>query len=173
MGAYWAVVYIVAKFVMRQRDVRYDIGATDAPRTILTFGAVALGFYFFRCSDSAQLMSGVRAMWVYPLVFVPLALIARVLAHRRVLLMVAATAAAVVVAGIFGLSGQPWYVCLRYWWAVPACVVAVTEWRARNSDHPLQSMSRHTWARMLYYWICICCIVLSEPTEMTFIYFQF
>lgn len=169
-GAYWAVVYIVAKFVMRQSDVRNDIGATDASRMILTFGAVALGFYFFRCSDSVQLMSGVRAMWVYPLVFVPIALIARVLVRRRVLLMVAAAVAAAV---IFGISGQPWYVCLRYWWAVPACVVAVTEWRARNSDHPLQRMSRHAWARMLFYWICICCMVLSEPTEMTFIYFQF
>lgn len=40
-------------------------------------------------------------------------------------------------------------------------------------DYPLERFGSSPWARIAYYWLCIGYIIISEPVEMTFIYFQF
>lgn len=172
-GAYWAVVYVVAKFAMGQRSPSRPISVRDLPAMIFTFGAVALGFYFFRCPGSGAVVDGLQACWLYAVVFGATGLAARLIANPgrlRVALVVLAVAA---FGAALWLWQEPWWTALRWWWLVPAALVAFSEWQARNLAYPLARMPRAMWRRLAFYWACIICIVLSEPTDMSFIYFQF
>ena len=141
---------------------------------IATFGVVALGFYFFRCSGSSEILSGLKGSWLYLVVFAGLWWLAKAALRYRIVgrvVMFACCLAAFVAIGYIVLHKA--FFLLKFWWIVPATVVASLEWNARNSDWPLQKVSDSQWKRFLLYAVCIFFIAISEPTEMTFIYFQF
>lgn len=71
------------------------------------------------------------------------------------------------------LFASRWPILFKMWWLVPGTLALLAEWRSRNMDFALEHMSVLRWRRMAFYWACIAMIVISEPVEMTFIYFQF
>lgn len=56
---------------------------------------------------------------------------------------------------------------------MPAMTVALIEWSSRNYNYPFALVPRLRSQRLVLYWLMATFIILSEPTEMTFIYFQF
>ena len=47
------------------------------------------------------------------------------------------------------------------------------EWTGREDDYPFASLPKRKSLRLTLYWVMAAMILLSEPTDMTFIYFQF
>lgn len=173
-GAYWALVYIAAKLLKAPRRRADDpIQPRDLPRMALTFGFVAFGFYIFRCSTIAQFAAGLSAAWLY-LAFFGAAWLALTALCRWPAARYAAAAAVLILmaAAMYWLLPQ-WPVMLKAWWAVPFALVTAVEWRSRNLDFPMQHVSPRLWRRLALYWAMIASVMISEPVEMSFIYFQF
>ncbi len=169
-GAYWAVCYIVGRTVLRlDRRPGGAISLADLPRIVLTFGVVAFGFYIFRCPDVAYIVTGLKNCWVYVVFFGVLATGLRF--GQRVVPL----GGGILLAGIviYGLWQGAWVYLLKFWWLLPAFMVVATEWTDRNGDYPFCRVPRRRWVRWTLYWGMATLIILSEPTEMTFIYFQF
>lgn len=172
-GIYWAIVYVAAKTLLHMRRPSGSATAHDLPSIISTFGIVSFGFYLFRCSEWSQLAAGFSGIWIYLLVFGLLWLIATFICRKGLLRpTIAALAVAAIIAMTF-IGFRNWLYLLKIWWMLPAAVVLITEWKCRAMDYPLERFGCGPRARMAYYWLCIGCIVISEPVEMTFIYFQF
>lgn len=172
-GAYWALVYVVCKFLLRQRRREGPVERRDLPDIVLTFGIVSFGFYIFRCGGWDQISAGFINLWAYVVSFVMLWAALRLLNKCRAL-KIAAGVAVVIAAGVAaGLYAQCWYMLLKVWWMLPGALALLTEWRCRNMDYPLEHMCHRPWLRLVFYWACIFMIVISEPVDMTFIYFQF
>lgn len=172
-GAYWATVYIVAKQVLRQHRTDSSIRLSDMPRIIATFGVVALGFYLFRCSDTVQIANGFINVWAYILAFGAAAAMSALILRYKALRIALAILLIIGAAAALWMIGERWYLVLKAWWLVPLLMVGAIEWRCRNAGYPLALAPRQRWARMVLYQICLAMILLSEPTEMSFIYFQF
>lgn len=75
--------------------------------------------------------------------------------------------------GTWSVEPGAWIYLLKFWWIFPACMAAATEWTDRNGDYPFCRIPRSRSVRLILYWGMATLILLSEPTEMTFIYFQF
>ncbi len=172
-GIYWAAVYVAAKTLLHMRRPSGSTTARDLPSIILTFGTVAFGFYLFRCSEWSQLATGFSGIWVYLLVFGVLWLIATFICRKGWLRPTVAGLAVAAIIAIAFIGFRNWLYLLKIWWMLPAAVVMVTEWKCRAMDYPLERFGSSPWTRIAYYWLCIGCIIISEPVEMTFIYFQF
>lgn len=195
-GLYWALWYIAGRTVLRlDRSPEGQISAVDIPDMALTFGAVSFGFYIFRCPDTIYILNGLCNCWIYVVFFGVSALVLRILLHGirmiripsgpvgsilpTVFTAVPASVALIltVCAGIgIGEDALPegaWMYLLKFWWLFPACMVAATEWIDRNGEYPFCKMPSRRSMRLLLYWGMGTLIILSEPTEMAFIYFQF
>ncbi len=180
-GAYWAVCYVAGRYVLKlERHPGERIALSQLPRILLTFGVVSFGFYIFRCPDMERLLGGFRNVWIYAACFGLLWLIARAAValwravEKRARLSRQAVAWAALLAAVACVvaAGKGIYL-LKFWWIVPALLVAAVEWRDRNGDCPFETAPAGRLRRYALYWAMATMIVLSEPTEMAFIYFQF
>lgn len=172
-GVYWAVVYIMAKQMLRQRRTDSSVRLSDMPRIIATFGAVAFGFYLFRCSDAVQLANGFANVWAYVLAFGAAAGMSALILRYKALRIALAILLIIGAAAALWMIGERWYLALKVWWLVPLLMVGAIEWHCRNAGYPLALVPRRRWRRIILYQVCLAMILLSEPTEMSFIYFQF
>lgn len=173
-GLYWALVYVAAKFLFHQKLPKGEPDISSIPEMIFTFGAVALGFYFFRTNDWTGVLAGLKSIWIYLLAFGGGALIMKgILRLDRRIIYSLFTIFAMICVILLLLRLPHWYTLLKFWWLLPAALVAAIEWRSRKLEYPLQHMSGKVWSRLALYWVCIFFIAISEPAEMTFIYFQF
>ncbi len=178
-GIYWAVCYICGRFLFHlDRHPHGKISLYDLPGIVLTFGVVSLGFYFFRSSEANLIRSGIDHMWIYVLFFGLLWMLSKgvlsVIRHLRLKNSGINLAGGIFlgVAVILILSGKYLYL-LKLWWLIAALIVAITEWSDRNSDYPFSIPPHSRFLRRSLYWVMGTLIVLSEPSNMTFIYFQF
>lgn len=172
-GAYWAIVYTVGKFAigLSRRDDTIEL--SNLPSVAITFGVVSFGFFLFRCNSWHQMYAGFTCIWIYLLAFSLLWVITKIMCRTGIsqttMIFIGIAASVIVcVSGYFY-----WTKLLKAWWLLPALMVTVIEWRSRNMDYPLQYISKRSSVRLTLYWICIALIILSEPVDMTFIYFQF
>ncbi|MDE5871632.1 MAG: MBOAT family protein [Muribaculaceae bacterium] len=173
-GVYWGLFSILARFVLGQSVPKKSIEKTDIPNMAATFGVVALGFYFFRCSETIEILSGLRGFWIYIAVFTAIWGITKAAVSFRFVQTVLIWGGCLVISLILGyVVMHNWALLLKFWWIVPAVIASSLEWKARNTDYPLQHVSEKEWKRLILYTVCIFFIGISEPTEMTFIYFQF
>lgn len=195
-GIYWAIWYIAGRTLLRlDRRPEGAISLADLPRILLTFGVVAFGFYIFRSPDISYILTGLRNCWIYVLFFGLLSMLSLImrplLARIRISpklngdivpTICTATPAAIaialtILAGLNIWTGTIpegiWIYLLKFWWLFPACMILATEWSDRNGDYPFCRVPARRPVRLLLYWGMSTLIILSEPTEMTFIYFQF
>lgn len=175
-GAFWAVCYVIGKFIIGLRRPAHPSSCSDLPDMALTFGVIAAGFYIFRCTTLTQVWSGVCNGWMFIICFLLLWGILRLLSplfqriptpHPAILAIASIAAIAfLIVAGY-------WPLLLKFWWFSAAIIVFAIEWTGRRGDYPFADVPRHKLPRLALYWIMAAMILLSEPTDMTFIYFQF
>ncbi|MDE6320948.1 MAG: MBOAT family protein, partial [Muribaculaceae bacterium] len=176
-GAYWTICYIIGNNLLRlQRRPEGSISLTHLPNIVLTFGVVAFGFYIFRCDNVPLIITGLKNMWIY-LLFFPflyLTLKGLILVMRGVKLNITILAMTIVVLSVVMILavGKGIYL-LKFWWLLPALMALAIEWSDRNSEYPFSIVPRRRYSRYLLYWMMGTFIVLSEPTQMSFIYFQF
>lgn len=175
-GVFWAVCYVVGKFIIGLRRPAHPSSCADLPDMALTFGVVAAGFYIFRCSDMAQVWSGVCYGWVFIACFLllwgALRLLTPLIVRFPTLLPVAFSVAAIGAVALRCATGH-WPVFLKFWWLAAAITVFIIEWIGRKEDYPFALVPRSRLPRLALYWTMAAMILLSEPTDMTFIYFQF
>ncbi len=175
-GAFWAVCYVIGKFIIGLRRPTLPSTCRDLPDMALTFGVVGAGFYIFRCATTAQVWSGVCCGWLFMICFLMLwgalrllsSLLQRISTPLPVGLAIASIAAIVVL-----IATGHWPLLLKFWWVSAAVIVFAIEWRGRNGDYPFAIVPRQRLSRLALYWVMAAMILLSEPTDMTFIYFQF
>lgn len=176
-GVYWAICYIIGNYMLRlQRRPEGGISLYNMPDIVLTFGVVVFGFYIFRCDSIPLIITGLKYIWVYILFFGALSLLLKgllfmsrgVRLNGKVL-----TGALIILSMIILVAAGKGIFLLKFWWILPALMVFAIEWRDRNSDYPFSIVPSNKYARYILYWVMGTFIVLSEPTEMSFIYFQF
>lgn len=173
-GLYWAAVYVAGKNLLHLRRPTGAASASELPGIIATFGIVAFGFYLFRCTEWSQIAAGFGAIWLYMLAFGILALTAAIICRKKIRLKTAALiAVAAGIAAVVFIAYSRWLYVLKLWWLLPTALVLVTEWKCRAMDCPLERFDCGKKMRTAYYWLCFSCILISEPAEMAFIYFQF
>lgn len=179
-GLYWGVVYVIAKQVFGQRQPKDPISYTSLPAMVATVGFVSFGFYIFRCSGRVQMLYGLSNVWAYALFFAAMYVVAlcvvrviRYMSGRRTLRRVTALLGVAALAAAFVVYPAMWLFALKFWWLLPLALVFGIEWHCRNADYPLALVPRTPLGRLALYWVCFAFIVISEPTDMTFIYFQF
>ena len=176
-GAYWAACYVLGRYLLHlDRHPQSRISLHDLPRILLTFGVVAFGFYIFRCSEITLILYGVENAWIYVLFFGILCLMAKTAIALLKKVSVNETLVGVSTVALLSVvlisTGHSMYL-LKFWWLFAALLVVAIEWKDRNCDYPFAIAPRNTLLRRSLYWAMATLIVLSEPTEMTFIYFQF
>lgn len=172
-GAYWAVAYVAGKTLLHLTDCKRPIERGDIPWMMPTFGVVAFGFYLFRCSTWTQVWAGCVNVWAYIAVFGALWGGVWLMCRYR-LVRIAAAVGTVAVCAVAGWWILPrWYLVLKVWWVVPALLALWVEWRSRNAEYPMAVVSRKRWHRLMLYWAIVFMVLVSEPVDMTFIYFQF
>lgn len=174
-GAFWAAVYIGARAAGLAKKHSDPIESRHLPHIILTLGIVTFSFYIFRCSTMAEIAIGFSRLWAFALLFGLAWAGARVARFipRFVWSPTVSTAAAIgLIAVAVAILPQPWTL-LKAWWIAPLILVAAIEWHSRNADHPMALMPRSRTRRVLLYWTCLFMIMISEPVDMAFIYFQF
>ena len=172
-GAYWAIIYIAARLLPGIKRYDNDISPRDLPKIALTLGFVMFGFFIFRCDTMEQFISGIKALWAYVAFFGLVSLILEVLCRWRGIRIVAIVISVIALLYILCHLLPHWLYMLKAWWFVPFAIVAASEWRCRNLDYPMQSVSSVRWKRLLLYWAMIASVLISEPLDMTFIYFRF
>lgn len=173
-GVYWGICYIVGKTVIGLKRPEGYPTLQDMPNIILTLGFVCFGLYIFRCSAINEISLGFKNIWAFALLFLAFYLISltlRLILKKKYLLL---PFSLVIVGSLIILFLQePWYVWLRIWWILPALMVLIIEWNGRRGDYPLENVPKNKYLRYAFYWACMIMIILSEPTDMRFIYFQF
>ena len=181
-GFYWGVVYVFSKTVLKMKRSQGPIAFRDLPSMVLTFGTVAFGFYIFRCGDWPQIVSGVLNVWIYVVISGAAWLLLKLCVmgivrtgerRRRPVTAATVTVAILGVALILMRLLPGWPLLLKVWWLIPFAAVVALEWRNRDSDYPMQCLPRNKAGRRLLYMAFMLLILLSEPTDMSFIYFQF
>ncbi|MDE7410740.1 MAG: MBOAT family protein [Paramuribaculum sp.] len=173
-GVYWGACLVAAKFLFKQQVSKRDSTYGDIPAMVATFGVTSLGFYFFRCTSQADIIAGVHALWLYAAVFILIWAFSLLMVRYNILRKIIFVTFSALFLGIACyIAFTRWIYLLKFWWLIPGALVCVLEWEARNSDYPLQSVSSDEWKRLTLYVVCVLFIAISEPTEMTFIYFQF
>lgn len=170
-GLYWAVVYVSAKYFFACARMKRPILFSDFPNILLTCAFSFFGFYIFRCSEIEQILAGFRALWlIFPLVALLWAgakLIVRFPKTSIAILCIVAMATLVVI------LCRNYELLFKIWWLVPAAIVVAIEWQGRNSNHVIDHIPRSRWVRWSLYYVAMLLIILSEPIDMKFIYFQF
>lgn len=176
-GLYWALCYIIGRSLFHLNRHTDDlISIRCLPEIVATFGFVSFGFYLFRCTDINMLFSGVRYVWVYILSFGAFWAFAKMLSPLLIRMKVNGSLfcilSCLVVLGVLVVVGK-WVYLLKAWWIVAALIVVLIEWHDRNGDYPFYRIPGNPVVRWGLYWCMGTLIILSEPTDMTFIYFQF
>lgn len=166
-GAYWALIYPVAKMWLHRCPPSEPITVRHLPQIILTFGVVAFGFFIFRCTQPREVLSGLYALPVYVAAFVAAAVAARGVRFLRPgrgwwgLL------------ALLPLALLQWHRVLENWWLISLALVVTVEWRNRNLDYPMERMPQRRMVRYAFYWACMLLLLVSEDMDISFIYFQF
>lgn len=177
-GAYWACVYIAGKAVLNLKNIDSEIHAVDLPSILITFLTVAFGFYIFRCSSGHEIICGFKNLWIYIVAGAMLWTAAkcvtagpvRTIVLNKTFLICAAVAFCAAFAVYF--IGH-WQECLEKTWMATTVIVFAIEWITRNTDYPMGSVPKRRFSRFVLYWILMVLVSLSEPIDMSFIYFQF
>lgn len=178
-GAYWAVVNIGGRGLLRLKVPEHAIVFRDLPRILVTFFFVAFGFYIFRCQDWTQMAAGFINLPVYILIGSVCWGIGKILTCRGGVALLQSPVTQWIFMFIIPISLilmgiWYWEFYLRYLPIVlPMIFVGIVEWRDRNTDRPFSRMSHSNVRRYAVYWLCMAFVILSEPTDMSFIYFQF
>lgn len=177
-GLYWAICYVFAKQFLKLRTVGKAITLNDLPEIVLTFATVAFGFYIFRCSGWEEVQHGLINLPYY-IIFIFLLYLAALLIRSKYILKIISSKifkrSAVVTIALclttFFILKYPW--SLKYYDIIPFIVILGNEWYNRNCEYPFFKQSHSQLQRYLMYWTLILFAVLSEPIDMSFIYFQF
>lgn len=172
-GAYWAIIYVAARLLPGIKRYDNDIRPRDLPKIVLTLGFVMFGFFIFRSDTMAQFISGIKAIWAYVAFFGLMSIILNALCRWHSIRIVAIVISVTALLYAIYLLLPDWPYMLKAWWFVPFAIVAAIEWHCRNLDYPMQSVSCVRWKRLFLYWVMIASVLISEPLDMTFIYFQF
>lgn len=172
-GLYWAFVFIVAKMVLKLPKREDKIELSQLPQIMLTWSVVCFGFYLFRCSQWEQVCRGFVYVWAFAALFFLCWGVSVVVCRNKRIFSATCVSAVLGIVIVWGWLSPPWPLLLKAWWLVPALLAGVVEWKNRNNDCPTAVVSSRRWVRWSFYWICMLLILLSEPVDMTFIYFQF
>lgn len=173
-GVYWSIIYVAAKFILGQKRPTGKISFKNLPQIILTFGVASFGFYIFRCNTFSQITEGFGlGLLLYAGLFLILWLLSMIIVRIKwSLRFVFFALTATLCAFLYFTITHPLPV-LRYWWIIPTLLVSVIEWRTKNLQFPMEEVPARKWQRESLYIFFFLCIVISEPIDMTFIYFQF
>lgn len=174
-GVYWAIINMAGRALFGIKATEGRISVSQLPRIAVTFMFVAFGLYIFRCDNFGQLVAGLANVPAYIVVTLFLWLAAKMVSAvvtrfgsaLRIALPVAVCAAFVAVT-IFNL-----HLALKCYFLIPLLFVFAIEWRDRNTDLPFSTQPRNRLMRWCGYWLCMLFVLLSEPIDMQFIYFQF
>ena len=173
-GVFWAVAYVVGKMLIKLPKHSEPICFAHLPQMVLTLSVVTFGFYIFRCSGWQQIRCGFESICHYAVIFGVCWLAAKVIVFINAYWQRLFNA---LVTGCCLLGGAlvvcKWQSLLNLWWVAVALLVVAMEWKNRNCDYAVCEISTCRWVRWTFYWICILCVLLSEPLDMGFIYFQF
>lgn len=170
-GLYWALVYVAAKFLFSCSRVQRPIVFSDLPSMVLTCAFSFFGFYIFRCSGMNQILDGLKSLWLIVPAVALLWYVAKIIVRFH---KVSLSFIILVLAGIFiVILCNRYELLLKLWWLVPALMVVALEWRGKNCDSVVDCMPERKWVRWSLYYISMFLIILSEPIDMKFIYFQF
>ncbi len=178
-GGYWAICYVIGRYFLKlERKPNQKITFSDLPKILLTFGIVAFGFFIFRCPNTQLILWGLKSLWIYVFGFGLAWLFGVVVVsiwqcfrghiHKTAIII----SGLVIVIAATAIIGKSLFL-LKLWWLMPAMTVALIEWSSRNYNYPFALVPRLRSQRLVLYWLMATFIILSEPTEMTFIYFQF
>lgn len=175
-GAYWALCYLAGRFILKlDRHPHGEISIKDLPKILLTFGIVSFGFFIFRCPSIIYIIIGLKSLWLFIVVFVILSTLAKLMMPLLMKLRLSYKKLVVfyIVWIIISILTEKWIYLLKFWWFLPLLLVSYIEWTSRNNNYPFSIVPNSRYKRWIVYWVMMICIILSEPTEMTFIYFQF
>lgn len=178
-GAYWAVANIIGKAIFRLKNPATPISLRQLPDIILTLAVVSFGFCIFRCTGWTQMAQALSHSWIYAAAAIPLWLAAKAATSAPIAAIcsrrtVRTTAVAILIALLAIAPVIDWQRALGiYPLLLPFILVAAIEWKDRNTDYPFSSPPQNRLPRWILYWTCMAFVLLSEPTDMTFIYFQF
>ena len=177
-GLYWAICYVIAKRFLKLKTANQAITLINLPDIVLTFATVAFGFYIFRCSGWEEIQHGLFNLPYYIILTFLLYLAALLIRSNYILKIISSrifkrSAAVTIVLCImaFFIFRYPW--SLKYYDIIPFVVIFGVEWYNRNCEYPFYKQSRSKLQRYLMYWTLLLFAVLSEPIDMSFIYFQF
>lgn len=176
-GACWAVINIASRALLKLKVPKGAILYADLPRIAFTFFIVAFTMYVFRCESWWQIFKGVKHSYIFLVAATVAWGAAKVLAggilrgktpkYASLIVPIALAAAFI---SVFIVK---WPYGLRYYSWLPLAVVLLTEWHDRNSDYPFERVPAVRIVRYGMYWMLMLFALLSEPVDMTFIYFQF
>ena len=172
-GAYWAIAYIVGKFLLRLPKRTDPIEMNHLPSMALTFGIVVFGFYIFRCKDSVQLLNGLYSLPYYIAFFAIAWLLAKCVVFNRLTMLLTRVMIACLLGAWMLRYVLSWQSAMADWWLIPAVLVFALEWHNRNADYPTAHICNTRWLRYFFYWICMLAVLISENEHTSFIYFQF
>lgn len=170
-GLYWAVVYIAAKFMFSASKEKRPIVFSDLPSMVLTCAFSFFGFYIFRCAGMHQILDGIKALWLIIPAVGLLWCVAKIIVRFPRFSAVFIFSAAFIFFMV--LLCSCYELLLKMWWVVPAAMVVALEWHGRNSDLVIDCLPVKRWVRWSIYYVAMLLIILSEPIDMKFIYFQF
>ena len=185
-GCYWAVVYLGAKILFKRKVPENKIQFNDLSKIIITFFVVAYGFLIFRCLNVEQVQICLINAPVYVIVALILWIISKAITSNIIknlvsnpilkLSLIATVTGCLICAAIVCLIFVfylNWEKCLHLYFILPATFVMLIEWKNRNQEYPFYLQNKNKLLRWGIYWICMLFIILSEPIDMNFIYFQF
>lgn len=177
-GAYWALANIIGRAFMHLKVPGKAIGFGDLPKIVETFMVVAFGFYIFRCETWQQMAQGFMSLPLYYTALAFLWFVALIITCKPFRTLYSCISlrwalGVLAVAAIIGTGIWQWQLCLRYFFVLPALFVFVLEWHGRNGDYPFATLCANRYGRWILYWVSMLFVVLSEPLDMSFIYFQF
>lgn len=170
-GLYWAIVYIIAKFLFSCGKVKRPIVFADFPSMVVTSAIVFFGFYIFRCSSMVQILDGFKGLWL----FVPLVSAIWLVASLMVRYpkTVVSTLIVMSITALFVILRVHYELLFKLWWLLPFMLVTGIEWKGRGEELTVDCLPQGRVARWSVYYLAMILIILSEPVDMKFIYFQF
>ena len=173
-GAYWAIAYIIGKYLLRLKRHDEPISLGQLPQMALTMAVVTLGIYIFRCTTWEEIGIGLARTGYFALFFGACWAVAKAVSLIYSRSPIAAKGAVLICCAVLiaALCRDP-AVAPNYWWVIPMLFAFAIEWKNRNNDYPVQCIGKNRRTRWAIYWLCLLFILLSEDAGMSFIYFQF
>ena len=181
-GVSWGIIMVLSRLagVRRyQTDSIPDTGAADMSRICLMGWITVMTFILFRVDDGLPHAWCIITRTWYSVALVMLAagvsitLLSKLGRHAWALL---ATLTVAVIATVWTMAGGEVAIQLIIRLMLPASIVGLfaAEWHGRRESFALEQLpSRRTPVRMAVYWILIIAIMVSNPTDANFIYYQF